>query len=524
MPLRDISLPYLLFAPGFYALRAALKNSFLSQYIVESYAVLVMPRILLALAGLVNYCLVRKLCQVFSVDKSLAEWYWMASYPTWTFLTRSFSNTTETLLFSLVCMLLLDLNQCCTSMKLWSAVPETTPGEQCSAGKRCRKLTKYSLLLGIVLCMGIFNRPTFGLFVFAPLMWWLDQLGSAQLRRTFAGLTMSLIGAGFLLVFAVMSVCNSLYYSPEFYHILGDLCINVWQWNTDAVLQTGHSAMSALRIPPLNFIQYNLHAGNLAEHGLHPWYTHFLVNFPLLLGPLALLFYWDLAVLLRHCRQKHFTDVLYGIVVLPVLSLSFFPHQEARFLLPVLPVAVVCAARNSLAKWKSFKTVTLLFNILAFGLFGWLHQGGMVPALSALQNHMKNISTIPANYGAHFHVVAYTAYMPPRHLLFAESSKIQLHVHDMIGAHNHPPTFQLQMEELNSSCQKELLKCHFFILLPTTAVHDLRSISGWQLTEEAEFCPHISMERLPTSTSLRTTEDLYELLQQLCLKVISVKM
>ena len=313
-------------------------------------------------------------------------------------------------------------------------------------------------------------------------------------------------------------------YSPEFYHILGDLCINVWQWNTDAVLQTGHSAMSALRIPPLNFIQYNLHAGNLAEHGLHPWYTHFLVNFPLLLGPLALLFYWDLAVLLRHCRQKHFTDVLYGIVVLPVLSLSFFPHQEARFLLPVLPVAVVCAARNSLAKWKSFKTVTLLFNILAFGLFGWLHQGGIVPALSALQNHMKNISTIPANYGAHFHVVAYTAYMPPRHLLFAESSKIQLHVHDMIGANNHPPTFQLQMEELNSSCQKELLKCHFFILLPTTAVHDLRSISGWQLTEEAEFCPHMSMERLPTSTSLRTTEDLYELLRQLCLKVISVKM
>ena len=524
MPLRDICLPYLFFAPGFHALRAALKNSFLSQYIAESYAVLVIPRILLTLAGIVNLCLVRKLCQVFLVDASLAGLYWVTAYPTWTFLTRSFSNTIETLLFSLVCMLLLDLNQCCTNIKFRNNASETVGGQQHMADKLHRKFKLCSMALGVVLCMGIFNRPTFGLFVFAPLMWWVDQLGSTQLKRKLVALTISLTGVGFLLAFAVMSVCNSLYYNPEFHQLLGDFHISVLQWNTDAVLQTGHSVLSALRIPPLNFIQYNLRAANLAEHGLHPWYTHFLLNFPLLLGPLALLFYWDMAVLLRNCRQKHFSDVLYAMVVLPVLSLSFFPHQEARFLLPVLPVAVVCAARSSVARWRSFKAITLLFNIVVFVLFGWLHQGGVVPALSALQARMKDISGNPAHYGAHIHVAAYATYMPPRHLLFTESSRIQLHVHDMIGAHNHPPTLQLRMEKLDSSCKKELLNCHFFILLPTTAVPDVKSISGWQLTEEAEFCPHVSMERLPTNVSLRTTEDLYELVLQLCLKVVSLKM
>ena len=40
---------------------------------------------------------------------------------------------------------------------------------------------------------------------------------------------------------------------------------------------------------------YNLVPGNVASHTEHPWYTHILVNLPLLLGPLAPI--WVITVL-----------------------------------------------------------------------------------------------------------------------------------------------------------------------------------------------------------------------------------
>ena len=40
-------------------------------------------------------------------------------------------------------------------------------------------------------------------------------------------------------------------------------------------------------LTPLNNILYNAKVENLKEHGLHPRYLHFLVNFPLLYGPLS---------------------------------------------------------------------------------------------------------------------------------------------------------------------------------------------------------------------------------------------
>lgn len=39
-------------------------------------------------------------------------------------------------------------------------------------------------------------------------------------------------------------------------------------------------------ITPLNNLLYNMNTENLALHGIHPRYTHFAVNLPLLYGPL----------------------------------------------------------------------------------------------------------------------------------------------------------------------------------------------------------------------------------------------
>ncbi len=41
------------------------------------------------------------------------------------------------------------------------------------------------------------------------------------------------------------------------------------------------------KVTPVQFVLYNAVPGNLDQHGTHPLYLHFLVNIPLLFGPLG---------------------------------------------------------------------------------------------------------------------------------------------------------------------------------------------------------------------------------------------
>ncbi|KAL8617916.1 hypothetical protein ACOMHN_026493 [Nucella lapillus] len=561
LPLRDITVPYLLYAPGFYSLRWVLASLPASHHIVESYALLVVPRLVLALAAVTNLCLVLKLCAFFAVSKGTALWFWLTSYVTWTFLLRPFSNTSETLLFSVVCILLLDTLPCyrksqglaegeksllmsqqkqglCEERELVSqdegdkSQPAHQQKQEASTKGKASPLTNQPtrkvspcccFLLGVVLCTGFFNRPTFALFAVVPLLWWADQLRSRFGKISTVVSVLSLMGFGFLLSFVGLCVSNSLYYNPEFGHLLKDVYGALLEFDADALLPSVRAVVSGLRVPPWSFLQYNMAAVNLAEHGLHPWYTHLLVHMPTLLGPLVLLLYPDLLRLVVHFRRGD-CAVLYAAVMIPVFALSLFPHQEARFLLPILPFAAVCVARHPLASWKSVRVVSLVFNVLGLTLFGCLHQGGVVPALSALQGRLKKEAAQPSNQGARFHIISYSTYMPPRHLLFVNPSDVNLVVDDMIGAHNHPPTLRVRMEKRKAACVKDSVPCRFWVLLPAPALVDLATMEGWGVKEEGEFCPHVSMERLPSTSKagVRTWEDVRGLVSQLCLKVVSV--
>ena len=80
---------------------------------------------------------------------------------------------------------------------------------------------------------------------------------------------------------------------------------------------------------------YNLVPGNVASHGEHPWYTHILVNLPLLLGPLAPI--WVITVLnwiseTIHNEWRRKPDVT---------GLSVVKHQEPSFLIPILPCVIL---------------------------------------------------------------------------------------------------------------------------------------------------------------------------------------
>ena len=123
-------------------------------------------------------------------------------------------------------------------------------------------------------------------------------------------------------------------------------------------------------LTPLNNILYNAKVENLKEHGLHPRYLHFLVNFPLLYGPLststlvsllwrprlnASVYYGNASttgftaiVLIEilnkmYINHKHTcTLVLVSVIAVAMIGLSIMPHQEARFLTPMLvPLALI---------------------------------------------------------------------------------------------------------------------------------------------------------------------------------------
>lgn len=65
-------------------------------------------------------------------------------------------------------------------------------------------------------------------------------------------------------------------------------------------------------ITPLNNLLYNLNVDNLAQHGLHPRYTHFVINLPLLFGPLALFALLYLPSAFEKITNETNADLFYG--------------------------------------------------------------------------------------------------------------------------------------------------------------------------------------------------------------------
>ncbi|ERS99943.1 hypothetical protein HMPREF1624_03312 [Sporothrix schenckii ATCC 58251] len=243
-----------------------------------------------------------------------------SSYVTWTYQTHTFSNSVETLVVA------------------WSLVLI----DRIVEGRQDRASVLAPSILGIVVVFGIFNRITFPAFLLIPGL----RLIPYFINRPLSFTALALSG---LLTTIVAIAFDTAFYTP---HQIswGDLLF--------------HPV-----ITPLNNLLYNISPANLAEHGLHPWYQHLLANIPLLIGPAAALLF----------LQPHLSLRLYSAVS-GIFVLSIFQHQEARFLLPTIPLILssVQLPRNSrlLHAWVS---AWIAFNVLLGILMGVYHQGGIVP-------------------------------------------------------------------------------------------------------------------------------------------------
>lgn len=155
-------------------------------------------------------------------------------------------------------------------------------------------------------------------------------------------------------------------------------------------------------ITPLNSLLYNTSVDNLREHGLHPRFQHVLVNLPQLLGPA----YFGI-IFSRHNSFLLFS-ALSGIALLSVI-----PHQEARFLLPAVPLLLssIQLPKRHLKFWIG---AWVIFNCVMGVLTGIYHQGGVIPA----QLHIAGMDKVSQ-------VFWWKSYRPPTWLLNGKAASIQ---------------------------------------------------------------------------------------------------
>ncbi|KAL4220103.1 hypothetical protein ACF0H5_020514 [Mactra antiquata] len=372
----------------------------------------------------------------------------------------------------------------------------------------------YTAFIAVTLVVGVFNRPTFVLFSFLPCLWWLWDFFSNVLLLIKRGLVFLLVAMATTLVFILV---DTLYHKNISLHEF--LMNENWVQNTVIV--------------PINFILYNSVPTNLASHGLHPFYVHFTVNMPLLYLPflfcivksfihkyLPSKFKFETVSEKNEKRHNHCVQnvsyVFLCFVYFPVLCLSIFPHQEARFLTPLLSFVVICVVTLQQKFSKIFWLLFVMFNLSLSIIFGVLHQGGMIPCLLYIQQYYKS----NINDNNTLHVVFSHTYMPPKHLLLSSSSNLKLY--DFKGEnleHVYDKIVDIKSQIVNDSNSNKNDK--IFLALPGTVISRLESqySSGLSYTDVVTFFPHLSFEDLPVFNTIDSMSTLYD---ELTLMLINI--
>lgn len=132
----------------------------------------------------------------------------------------------------------------------------------------------HCFILSTITIIGIFNRPTFVAFALPTIFFWLQRgLGSRTVGfwHFHIRIFMFIISGIPTIIFMILS--DSFYYG---YLTLGEI----------SKLDIG---MKNFVVTPVNFLKYNSATSNLAKHGLHSRWFHFIVNVPLLYNILGII-------------------------------------------------------------------------------------------------------------------------------------------------------------------------------------------------------------------------------------------
>ncbi|KAK4878258.1 hypothetical protein RN001_010764 [Aquatica leii] len=435
-PIRTVAPIYFTVGLSYQLLKLA--NLCLNGTLTTPYFILVFPRIIFCLLSFLTDWSLYRICSANSEKSKSRCLILSTSYVMIVYATRTFSNTIELILFSLLLYYVaeslifsnINIRQREYINKRYQAAE--TVVERAKFHKLRLYLENDSLrsyfIIATITTAGFFNRPTFAAYAIPPVFFWLyrgigfKSIATIQFHvRTF----MFLISTVPTVLFFV--VVDSFYFGYLTWGEIGVLAVSI----------------NNFVVTPWNFVKYNINPTNLAQHGLHPHYVHALVNIPLLFGVLALTFYSNIADLCTSLTRSkyHYLPSVRSIrglmtasILFPLALLSIFPHQEPRFLIPiVLPmmylyapailpedvhtVAKSASTRPNPAK-KVHKSYSLFklwlgFNALCVLFYGFVHQAGVYRFVSDLSNQIRTTDN-----NLNYEVVTSHIYSVPHSLFY----------------------------------------------------------------------------------------------------------
>jgi phosphatidylinositol glycan class Z len=221
-------------------------------------------------------------------------------------------------------------------------------------------------------------------------------------------------------------------------------------------------------IAPLKSLLYNTQSANLALHGTHPHWQHFLVNLPQFLGPATILL---------------FTNPIPSTTLFAALAgtaiLSVFPHQEARFLLPAVPLMFSSLQLPQRGR-RPWIAIWIMFNCLMGILMGVYHQGGIVEA----QAYIRSQSDIGQAFW-------WKTYSPPTWILGDRNDNLA--TVDLMGLGKQ----DLKDQICTAAGQKTsavLVAPRSAVFLDQFAVPEGPTANGLQLTERWSVRNHLNLD------------------------------
>jgi phosphatidylinositol glycan class Z len=231
-----------------------------------------------------------------------------------------------------------------------------------------------------------------------------------------------------MVVFGVLTTFLSIYLDTAFYR---------------PKLPTFRTVFKKPVITPINNVLYNVAISNLAQHGLHPIYQHAIINLPQLLGP---------AYLLLFANRFHKTMRVVAAVC-GTLILSIFPHQEARFLIPAVPL-ILSSIKLPKKFYQLWVGSWIIFNLIFGFLMGTYHQGGVVP----MQVHIGTLDDVRQ-------VFWWKTYSPPIWLL--DGKNTNLTTTDLMGMQKEAMAQEL-LASVNCAVKE---KDGMFLVAPASATY-----------------------------------------------------
>lgn len=566
MPLRSYAIPFVYIKMPMIALKFILMciKSFSGIDLLSSYLLIVFPRAIMCMISFINDYSIYRICRIYNLKADIRLLAFASSAVTLTFGIRTFSNTIEMAL----CSMLLYLVSECMILSNTVIYQKEFLAEKYEAAKniadRVRlfkmrsSLPQHSYskcaLLSTICVIGIFNRPTFICFGL-PLMffWMLRGLNASSRTVTFTDFNFRML---FFILSGLPAFCAIVVIDSLYYGYLSLAQIYIFDISIYSFLVT-----------PVNFIRYNIIPSNTAEHGEHPRYLHLLVNIPILfniLGIISLISFTNMAY--KFCKKEFqdlpqtqsFVFVMTTAIIAPVLMLSFFNHQEPRFIIPILiPIVLLHSPKlitginvtnymrdselsvlrylsnyvNVSISGKSILKVWYMINIFVTIFFGFIHQGGVVQLAEHMSKYHVQHHSITATSTAspatttttQIHLVTSHVYQIPESLLIIPSANI-LYTNPQTGMkYKHSRRFfvyeygsmdlemmfkkmKIILDAAEMKAQMRKINYELFLAIPSSKAFELNQLFyKHQLLitykEEFTFYPHLSTEAFPFISS-----------------------